>query len=384
MKKYLYTILIITLPSLLKAQQIPLYAQYDHDPLLYNPAMAGVGDLTNVFLSHRNQWRNIPGAPQTTMLSVDGPLKNRKVGLGGSLYNYSMGFIKRQGLNAIYSYAIELSEKSNLRFGLGLGIASSQIDFSQVMVKDLDDPYVLSGEQRKTVLDGSAGFMYIYQRTQVGLSVFQLFGNKIEYLNNNSNSTFQLSRNYLLSVKQTFMFDKEDKYTFSPLVMVRVGGGSPALFEMNLIGGWKETVWLGINYRNNYSLGMNVRMKVHDVLSLGYAFNSLLNDLGTSIGASHEIMLGYSFNAGAKKNNDKKIEMLQQDLMSLSGRIKAFEDSIQKKNAAEVQSLKKDIESLNQEIADLKKSAADSTAALKLQIALLEEKVKTLVDLIGK
>lgn len=384
MKKIFSIVVLILFAHCVKAQQIPLYSLYDHDPLLYNPAMAGSGELSNVFLSHRNQWKNIPGSPQTTLLSFDGPLKNNKIGLGGSMYNYTMGFIKRQGLNAIYSYRAELSEKGHLHFGVSLGITSNQIDFSQVMVKDLDDPYVLSGDQRKTVLDGNAGLMYIYERTQVGLSAFQLFGNKLEYLNNNSSSVYQLSRNYLVSAKQTFMLDKDKKYTLSPLIMARMGAGAPMLLDANLIGGWKEVAWVGISYRSNYSLGMNIRMGVHEALNIGYAFNTLLNHLGTYTGASHEIMLGYSFKGGVKKTNEKKIENIQQEVITISDRIKMVEDSLKKRSSAENQALKDEIVKLNLEIEKLKKSSGESTAALKLQIALLEEKVKTLLELIGK
>ena len=70
---------IMILPEL-KAQQIPLYSQYQMNPFLYNPARTGEREHTYLYGIYRRQWTDIAGSPETIALTVDGPLKSKKKG----------------------------------------------------------------------------------------------------------------------------------------------------------------------------------------------------------------------------------------------------------------------------------------------------------------
>ena len=102
-KLFLTASVFLFFAGLLYSQQIPLYSQYYFNPFIYNPAMTGSGDKANVFLINRSQWTDIPGAPVTTALTLDGPIKLKKVGLGISLFNDATGFMERMGVYASYS-----------------------------------------------------------------------------------------------------------------------------------------------------------------------------------------------------------------------------------------------------------------------------------------
>lgn len=383
MNRLFFIALLLTASGSISAQQIPLYNLYYYNPMMYNPAMAGTGNKANSFLSHRIQWENIASAPQTTLFSIDAPLKNKKMGFGASLLNHSSGFIHQTGVNAFYSHRVDISENSNLNFGFSIGVFDNQIDFSQAIVKDADDPFLLTGLQRKTALDAKAGLIYILKKTEIGFSSPQLLDNSLKYANNSNSSAYHRSKNYLFSVKQTFYLDKENNISVFPLLIMRLEKNVPFQYDVNAVINWKDAAWFGAFYQSDFSAGANVRIKILDALSAGYCYSIPVNSFGATSGSSHEILIGYTFNIPNKKENDNINQKQQEDILSLSSKLQAIEEAIKKNNESETQNLKDQINALNLQLEHLKKENADSSSALKLQIALLEEKVNLLVKLIG-
>lgn len=380
MKRYIFIAALIISGSLVNAQQIPLSGFYYYNPLSYNPALAGTGEKPNLFLSHRNQWKNIPGSPQSTTFTFDGPLRNKKIGLGADIQNRSAGFMSRTGLNTYYSYRVDVSATSNINFGMAIGVVNHRIDFAQAVVKDGDDPFLLDGLQQKTLLDANAGVAYILQGTEIGFAVPQLLENSVKYASNNENAKYQVSRNYLFSVKQKIFIDKANNIAVFPLAVIRFSKNIPLQYDLNAVLNWKEFACLGVFYQSDYAVGVNGRVKIHDALSIGYSYSSLTSSLGTYAGAGHEIMLGYSFNIPNKKESDRIAEKQRQDLEALSTKVLALEEQ-QKSGKADLQ---KEISALSQQLEQLKKETADATGALKMQIALLQERVELLVKLVGE
>ena len=84
MKKFLITYLSLSY-VLLHAQQDPQYSQYMFNQVILNPAYIGSKEALNATLMYRKQWVEISGAPQTINLSVSGPLKQKRLGLGAHM-----------------------------------------------------------------------------------------------------------------------------------------------------------------------------------------------------------------------------------------------------------------------------------------------------------
>ena len=78
-------------------QQLPFYGQYLHNPFVYNPSLTGSSGIPSAFLIHRSQWLDIPGKPVTTSLTLDGPIKEKNIGLGMNLFADKTDFSERIG-----------------------------------------------------------------------------------------------------------------------------------------------------------------------------------------------------------------------------------------------------------------------------------------------
>ena len=96
--------LVLLGASQLSAQQVPMYSQYFFNNYAYNPAVGGTQQTVDVASNHRYQWVGLQDAPRTYTLSVHGPTKNLKMGLGAFLFTDHVGPTRRTGLQ--FSYCI--------------------------------------------------------------------------------------------------------------------------------------------------------------------------------------------------------------------------------------------------------------------------------------
>ena len=71
--------------SLLSAwsQNDPVYSQYMFNPLIVNPAYAGVHDMASVYAVYRKQWTGFgEGSPETFTVSGQTTIPKNNIGLG--------------------------------------------------------------------------------------------------------------------------------------------------------------------------------------------------------------------------------------------------------------------------------------------------------------
>ena len=85
----------------LSAQQLPQYSNYMVNDYAMNPAIGGSRPYFEGMSNNRYQWIGITDAPRTYILSVHGPTKNQKMGLGGLLFTDIVGPTRRTGLRQL-------------------------------------------------------------------------------------------------------------------------------------------------------------------------------------------------------------------------------------------------------------------------------------------
>lgn len=315
MKKILFAGMMIILPAgLLYGQQIPLYSQYYFNPFIYNPAMTGSEDQVNAFLIYRSQWTDMPGHPETKIVTLDGPVKKKKIGLGFSIFDDRTGYTERIGGYGSFSYRVKISGNSSLLLGLSFGALQNRIDFTEVVFRDSDDPSLLIQQQKKAAIDANFGVAFLLKNFEVGFAIPQIMANSLKYENDNARTFYELSRHYLGSVKYTFNINKEKGISFYPLILTRIVPGAPLQYDINGVLNWKNTAWLGISYRSNYAISSSARIKIANRISLGYTYDIITSSINSYAGTSHEITLSYTFGDGGSKEYEDKIDSLLAEL----------------------------------------------------------------------
>lgn len=357
-KRILHIVIALSAMYSLKAdaQQLPLFSQYFYNPFIINPGFAGTGENTQAFLTHRSQWRDMPGAPVTYALTVDGPVKSEQIGLGVSLFNDQNGIFSRTGLYTSYSYRFKINEDHHIVPGISVGIIDNVVDFSRASVRDVADPLMYGQNQRKMAMDATFGVVYFWNDLSAGISVPQLLGNKVRFLDNNKDVYTVLRRHVEFIAQYKLVISEANEIRFLPSVLARYVHGAPIQFDVNANFDWKEMVRAGVSYRHGYAAAANVGIKLNNNLVGGYAYEYMYSPIGGYSGGAHEIMLGYTFAGKDASNTEDRIRLLNEEV----DRARYELDSTSKEQQKQNEEYSRAIEELKRELNNMKGSNAKS------------------------
>lgn len=353
--KYLFITFCIIAGDLF-CQQIPVYSQYYLNQFVYNPAMTGSENHSKIFLIHRSQWMSIPGMPVSNSATFDSPVKS-KAGLGISLHNEKKGFHSKTGTYGYYSYKLKLSEYSKLMFGLSLGLVNDRADFSNAIVQNQGDPYLLNGAQQTTLFDSKAGIMLVIKKLELGFSALQLTANALQ---KSDYSTFSnMGRHFYFSSKYTITLSKEENISFYPFLQGKINPGNPFQYDISTVLDWKNKGWVAASYRSNYAIGLSGGVKLFKKLSIGYTYDIITNTLRSYGGLSHEIIIGYTFPDAKTRKYEKEIHEISKKLKKRGDSIieelyKCFEEKERTNNKEEIEKIDIEIEKFKLELEKMK------------------------------
>ena len=256
MKKIIIILLICATSQLAIGQQVPFYSQYFFNPFIYNPSFTGQSGETRAFLSHRNQWTGFQGAPVTSIMTIDGPIKGDKAGLGINMFSDRTDILVRSGARLAYSYSVNINDEHKLRFGLGAGIFNNRIDYNKAVVEDNTDPNLFTTSQSRATFDADFGVSYFWKGLNVGFAMPQLFNNSVEYskIDNSQSVVYKMKRHYILSA--VYNYEIDEKWSVSPIALARVTPGSPFQFDFGAMGSYEKLGWLGVMYKHQYGVAL--------------------------------------------------------------------------------------------------------------------------------
>ncbi len=318
MKTIIYTSLFFTLfvGKNLLSQQLPLGSQYYVNMYSFNPAEAGTSVLQSYF-SHRSQFTGISNGPQTTYLSVDGPTKYDKMGLGLIAMTDRTDILSKNTFIVSYSYKLKFGKDHGLNFGLNLGILNNSIAFDKAIIIDPNDVIVSNSNRSKTGFTSDFGLLYKIKELQVGISVPQIFSNSNLYINTvGEKFTLTSSRHYRASLKYTLFLNKSKDLSIYPMLVARYVNGAPFQYDANVVVDFKKLGWIGLTYHSNYAFSSSLGFRFQNMI-IGYVYDFPLGDLNQFTKGSHEFILGYRFGDQNKKDEGtneeatKKIKQLE-------------------------------------------------------------------------
>src|SRR5690606_12732666 len=226
-------LLLILLPLLgswsVSAQQDPQFTQYMYNPMGVNPAYAGTQGELAALLMHRSQWVGINGAPNTQILAVDAPLKE-KVGLGGVLIHDALGPASEISLDANLSYTIQLDSTGNkLSFGLRVGARLFDVDFTKGLMENPDTAFQDNIES-KFFPGMGAGVYYHSAKGYIGYSVPNFFSQK-HYDGQARSIATERMHHYLFGGRN---FDIGPMVVLRPGIFVKWVPGAPMIADLSV------------------------------------------------------------------------------------------------------------------------------------------------------
>ncbi|MFC5285416.1 type IX secretion system membrane protein PorP/SprF [Pedobacter alpinus] len=294
-KKYILVLMMLLSSAYTFAQQDAMYTQYMFNTLAINPAYAGSRDFTSATALYRKQWVGISGAPETQTLSIDGPVKDGKVGLGLQVFNDNIGINKTTGVFGTYAYRI-LMDNSTLAFGIQGGVSRFSADYENVdLGSDGLIDVAFTNNVTKFMPNFGAGIYFNTDKFYAGLSLPHLLNNTLNK-DNFLVTDGLVSRQYLhLFFSTGYVFSLSDDLKLKPNVLVKGVRGAPLQADLNMNLWMFNLVSFGLSYRTEADISALAEVQLNKKLRLGYAYDASTTSLVGFNAGSHEIMLRFDF-----------------------------------------------------------------------------------------
>lgn len=297
---YLLIITFVLFGSFAIAQQLPHFSQYYVNDFLINPAVAGSKEYFEGKSAHRYQWEGITDAPRTYTLSVNGPTKSQKMGLGGYLFTDIVGPTRRTGFNLAYAYHLQLNPDLKLSFGLSAGLLQFTIDGSKITLRDEGDAIITNGVQSVLVPDAGFGTYLYHKKFYFGFSAPQLLNSKVKFFDEGENPNGKLPAHFF--VTGGYKFDISNDFMLEPSFFVKYISPAPVMFDGSLRIMYQQKLWLAGTYRHNDAVAVSVGFVLNKSFTVAYAYDFTTTNIQNHISGSHELMIGIRFYKATKKS----------------------------------------------------------------------------------
>jgi type IX secretion system PorP/SprF family membrane protein len=291
-------------------------SQYMFHTAEFNPAAIGEGNLIQITGQHRIQWVGIPSAGQTTVLSINSPLKIGTImnGVGLKFLNDVVGGFTNQSAHLQYAFKKKLGT-GTLSVGADLGFVSIGFHGDSVARHDISigeyyqdiksDPAIPQTYVTGTSFDMNIGVFYSTPKLYAGISYMHVNNTKVNW-----NDTEFTERGSLFATGGYNYIMEDPKYVVKPSMLFKTDFSTFQL-DMSARVEYANKYWGGLSYRIGavvFLAGINLP----GGLGVGYSYDLPTNQIITASSGSHEILLTYSFEYvfGKRTSKYKSIRIL--------------------------------------------------------------------------
>ncbi|MEN9639321.1 MAG: hypothetical protein RLZZ262_1189 [Bacteroidota bacterium] len=281
------------------SQNDPMFTQYMFNELYINPAYAGSRENISVTGLIREQWVGLDGAPSTQTLSAHAPVFGKRVGVGLTFLNETIGVSKRTGFNLNGSYRIPM-DANVLSFGLQLGMNSISENLLDLGLAN-DNQFQLN-TGRQLAPNFGFGTYYLAPKWYVGLSIPRMLQNRLDVTSGTGDVQNKLNVkdwHYFLTAGSIHTLSSDLK--LRPAIMLKAVNGAPMELDLSANLLMREFIWAGLAYRTGDAMSLLLGAQLTKQLRLGYSYDLSTSELKDFNSGSHEIMLGYDFSFDKNK-----------------------------------------------------------------------------------
>lgn len=262
-----------------------------------SPAYAGSTGNYELFCTYRRNWTGFVNSPQKISLSLNGPLLNNS-GLGINFMNNTYGIFNNISSSLAYSYFLKINNTQYVSFGTALLWEHKGISTSKISNKEFEPLLLDIDQQGGNNINGALGIVYSYKHFDAGVSIHNLFLQKVKILNR---FQFDKQRSIKIHLSNLFTINNNLQILLASWIITTPVYNDPFYIFSKFT--YKESIWASAswNSENVYSMGFGTIFKNRYAISYSYEYG--LNSLNTVALGSHEITLGiFLFTSKSIKN----------------------------------------------------------------------------------
>ena len=308
MTKRLLAVFIFILTGLgTQAQQIEDFSLLRENAFVLNPAVAGTEGWMHGVATFRKEFLQINQSPYTALLSFNGQIAAKNIGLGGYLIDDVTGPTSKIGANVAFAYNLPLQKKADksdpdhiLSFGASVSIVQYRLNGSELQPNNPSDPQLTLLQATKIFPDASFGVYYRYKENFfAGFSVPQIMGLNINYHSQDGTAAIKTVQQLNFLVGGKIPFDR-GKLSIDPIADLRYEKGAPPQGDIGARFTILNLVWVGANYRTMNYMVFEAGFNVKDVFKLSYAYDLNTASYTQEVGGTHELSLSFNIIKSSK------------------------------------------------------------------------------------
>ena len=294
--------LLFSTIGIVKAQQTPVFSDYNYNAFILNPAHAGLYTDGELVLSSHGFGSSVEGSPETHTLSYNTSLNRGKIGLGGGILSDKIGVTRITKLFASYSYKINLgydtyvprwfaANPEIISFGITAGVLSYNEDLQELGAQN--DPE-FDKNIRATIPTVGIGFLFNRRNLYFGASVPNVLGNALA-----SDKNVDLKTPFYAYFGYRFYTDNIERIMIKPNTLLKYEDGVPLQLDLNVLVSYKQKFEVGLGYRSASMFNFLVGVYAYNNVRLTYSYNQQVQS--SPVPNVHGVSLSYRFGKGYNK-----------------------------------------------------------------------------------
>lgn len=310
--RQLFILIAVALTSIIttvQAQQEQQYTMYFVNPYTINPGVGGTEDFIDIKLGGRYQWAGIEAAPKTIYLTAHSTLgKEFKPeyhhhgehsywhGVGGYIYKDQTGPLSRSGYSASYAFNMPLNRKVRLSTGAFLGLKQFSVNGEGFFDNKQEDVIIQqSGSMTKIMPDASFGSWLYSKDYYVGVSIFQLLGNSLNFegLQVPGVQTEEGKLGRHVFIQGGYRIALADHLDLIPSFAVKFINPAPVSKDINMKIQFQEGIFVGGSWRIGDSFSVAAGTVFLEQWEVAYSYDLNVSGLRKYNTGSHELIIGY-------------------------------------------------------------------------------------------
>jgi len=289
--------LLLLAANVTRAQQDPMFTQYNFNTQTINPAYAGTWESMGFLVLGRYQWVGMSGGPTTYTFSMQSPTRNQNVAWGLNVVNDNIGREKHLSLMGDYSYRLRVSDQSFLRLGLKAGITNYSNPLNEYKQYPEDQVDTYDNIDARYIPNFGVGAFLYSDRYYLGLSVPKILQTTFNNKYSNYSSYAEMRHFFLIG---GYVFNLSHDLKFKPTFLTKVAAGAPVELDLTANFLIMDKIWFGAMYRTGDSYGFLTQWIFDKKLRIGYAVDFTTTKLRGYTNGTHELMVSYEIGVRRK------------------------------------------------------------------------------------
>lgn len=285
--------------SEVRGQQAYMFSQWQFDPYIVNPAVAGLEGCLHLHAGYRMQWVGFDNAPRTMYLNGhrdfgrDKAYKSGYHGVGLTIMRDAHGAFEVISATPSYAYHKRMNKNTTLSFGLAAGFQQYAFRPAGASLPVGSDPLIAGNQAFYVYPEFKAGLWLTSKKSFAGLSMDNIYRSRMAgWSGAGIGSPSPLKKHYYFIYGRRI---KSERYymTYEPAVFIKYAYLWPPSIDLSFKAFFKDNLGLGLMWRNTDGFIAMAELNLGQKVRMAYAFDFTTSRIRYGSSNGHELMLRY-------------------------------------------------------------------------------------------